>query len=61
MKSLNNLKAAHKTYLKTALLLIVSLLGGIYVFFSYYQTLSPMRPEDILPDGEDFVEIQNQK
>src|SRR3990167_2400725 len=38
MKSLNNLKAAHKTYLKTALLLIVSLLGGLYVFFSYYQT-----------------------
>lgn len=23
--------------------------------------MSPMRPEDILPDGEDFVEIQNQK
>lgn len=23
--------------------------------------MSPTKPEDILPDGEDFVEIQNQK
>lgn len=38
MKSLNNFKAAHKVYLKTSLILIASLLGVLYVFFSYYQT-----------------------